>query len=790
MTPRLRTAAWLMLALVAGLAWLSMQMRIDRDFVAFLPQGGDPGQQFLAHQLRDSAAARLVLVRISGADPQALAVASEALRAALAGDRHFDYVSNGSLAGGLRDLPALHAARYALSPDAAAHMSIDALRDALHRRLEALSSSMAMLEKRWLADDPTGETLGLLALLQPARSPRREWGVWFDAAGQRAMLVAQTHAPASDAGAQQAAMRALDTAFAAVRASRPLRIEYSSPGFIAARSEATIAHDAVRVSWMAMAGIVVILLAFYRSLAIVALCALPALAGLLAGLCALTAGFGSVHAITLAFGTTLIGEAVDYPSYVLTRYSPSQSIATLRPMLRRPFTLAVLTTACGSLAFLASGVDGLVQLGVLTSFGIVVSGALAWWVVPRLLPEGWRFRSPTVAQAGPAASGRWHGLRSGWPHIRAVQRLAAGAAISLLLVVFAAGKSVWNDDPARMSPVPPDVIALDQSLRNASGAPDVSRFVLVRAASADAVLVRTERLLPTLDAAVADGVLGGYDAVTRYLPSDATQRARLAALPDDATLRARLAVAIAGTPFRADAFAPFLRDVATARAAPPVTAAAFAGTGVGLRIAALQGHDAAGDWSIVPLRAVTDPAALATRVQGGAAGSQGGASSVEFIDLHARTSAMFAQFRRRTFAAIIAGTLAIAVILAIGLRSPRAAAQAIAPALIGATWTALIMIGVGGGLSLFHLIALMLVLGIGVNYALFAQSAAARGDPLRNLVVTLGVVSGTTAFAFAMMATSAIPVLRAIGATVLAGTVLTLIACALVISAPPSAGAK
>jgi predicted exporter len=763
MSVRTRTAALLALMLAAAIAYLALTMRVDRDFVAFLPQGGDAGQQFLARQLRDSPAARLVLVRVSGDSPQVLAATSEALRTELAADPHFAYASNGSLAAGLADLPTLRSARYVLSPDAASHMSVDGLRDALRRRYEALGSSMAMLEKRWLADDPTGETLALLTLLQPASAPRREEGVWFDAAGRGAMLIAQTRAPASQAQAQQAAMQALADAFARVRTSPRLDLEYSSPGFLAARSETSIARDAERVSWMASLGIVAILCFVYRSLPIVLLCALPALAGLLAGLCAVTAGFGGVHAITLAFGATLIGEAVDYPSYVLTRYTAAQSIGDVHRDIRRPFVLAILTTACGALAFLASGVDGLVQLGVLTSCGIVVSGLVAWWIVPRLVPAQWRFRAPGAGSDG------------AWPRLRGGARLLLLGAITLALAAVATGKPAWNDDPARMSPLPPAAIALDQALRTAAGAPDVSRFALLRAPDVEAALQRTERLLPTLDTAVADGLLAGYDSVTRYLPSIATQRARIAALPDEATLRERLANAVFGSPFRADAFAPFLRDVAAARAAPVLTPASFAGTGVGLRVATLLGHDADGEWSIVPLRGVKDATTLDARLHA----APGGA---ELVDLHARTATMFSQFRRRTLAAIFAGALAITAILAIGLRSPSAAAHAIAPALLGTTWTALGVVAFGGGLSLFHLIALMLVLGIGVNYALFAQGAAARGDAWRSLALTLGVVSGTTCFAFGVMATSAIPVLRAIGVSVLAGTLLTLVACALVVS--------
>lgn len=766
MTERTRTALVLVLGFAAAAVFLGLRMHVDRDFVAFLPHGGDAEQQFFARQLRDSPAARVVLMRIGGSGADALAATSEALRAALVADARFDYVSNGSLASGMADLPALHAARYVLAPNAAAHMSVVALRDALRERYVALASSMAMFEKRFVADDPTGETLALLAGLQSTSGAQRQLGVWFDAQGAHAMLIAQTHASAADAQGQHAAAAALDAAFAHVRTDPAQTIEYSSPGLMAAASETSIAADAARVSWIAAFGIVGILLIAYRSLPIVLLCALPAVAGLVAGLCAVTAAFGNVHAITLAFGMTLIGEAVDYPSYVLTRMHASRRLSDVQREMRCPFVLAVLTTAVGALAFLASGVDGLVQLGVLTSVGIVASGIVAWLVVPRLAPQGWRFRA---AAARPART---------WPRIRGSYRAAACAAITLVLAICAARHSPWDDDPARMSPLPAGAIALDQSLRLGVGAPDASRFALVHASNVQQALQRTEALRPTLDAAVAAGVLAGYDDVTRYLPSVATQRARVAALPDAAELRDRLAQAMVGSPFRADAFAPFLRDVAHARDAAALEPAAFAGTGIGLRIAALLRHDAGGDWSIIPLRGVRDAVSLAARL---AAAAQ----PATYVDLRERTTRMLAQFRVRTLAAIIAGALSIGVILAIGLRSPRAAAVAIAPALLGASWSALCVIAFGGGLSLFHLIALMLVVGIGVNYALFAQAAATNGDALRDLLVTLALVSGTTAFAFATMATSLIPVLHAIGLTVLGGTLFTLLACALVVRQPP-----
>ena len=334
-TARSASRAAALLALLLAAAARSLRWRCASIAISSRScrKAAMPASSSSRAQLRDSPAARLVLVRVSGADPQALAATSEALRAALAADPQFDYVSNGSLAAGLRDLPALHAARYALSPDAAAHMSVDGLRDALRRALEALRQQHGDAGKA----------------LARRRSDRRDAGAARAAAAReraaprmgRLVRCRRTRRDADRAdatrrrptpGRSRRRCSALDAAFARVRASprtgaSSTRARDSSPR----AAKRSIARDAERVSWMATLGIVAILLLVYRSLPIVALCALPALAGLLAGLCALTAGFGSVHAITLAFGTTLIGEAVDYPSYVLTRYvAVRQSIADVR----------------------------------------------------------------------------------------------------------------------------------------------------------------------------------------------------------------------------------------------------------------------------------------------------------------------------------------------------------------------------------------------------------------------------------------------------------------------------
>ncbi|MGR5382386.1 MMPL family transporter, partial [Vibrio harveyi] len=91
---------------------------------------------------------------------------------------------------------------------------------------------------------------------------------------------------------------------------------------------------------------------------------LPVLSGVAAGVAAVSIGFGSVHGLTLGFGTTLIGEAVDYSIYLFVQSAgtrtarPADSlrawITTYWPTIR----LGVLTSVCGFASMLFSGFPG------------------------------------------------------------------------------------------------------------------------------------------------------------------------------------------------------------------------------------------------------------------------------------------------------------------------------------------------------------------------------------------------------------------------------------------------
>ncbi|MBS0561254.1 MAG: hypothetical protein JSR21_14500 [Proteobacteria bacterium] len=320
-------------------------------------------------------------------------------------------------------------------------------------------------------------------------------------------------------------------------------------------------------------------------------------------------------------------------------------------------------------------------------------------------------------------------------------------------------------DLAALSPVPAQALADDAALRAAMGAPDTGLVGVVRGADAQAVLEREEALLPALDRLRAEGAIGGAQAAALLLPSAAAQRARQAALPADAELAARVAAASDGLGFRADAFAPFLRDVSAARTAAPLTPEDVSPPLLRARLAALLPHDAAGWFGLILPVEVRDPARFAAAMRDGGA---------EALDLGGEANALVARVTETAWRWLGIGAAAALAALLIGLRDARMTAR-VAASVAGAVLVTLALLTVAGArLTLLHIVALQFVCGIGLDYALFFARRRLDAEERARTLMTLFLCNAMTVGSFAMLALCRTPLLRQIGATVAVGALAAL----------------
>jgi predicted exporter len=753
-------AAWLLL-LVAAFGVIT-QTRFSADLSAFLPRLPTPAQQLLVDQLRDGVVSRLLLAGLSGAPPDKLAQASRALATRLRAESRFAGVDNGEDTDSARDRALVFRHRYLLSPAVdARHFSTPALRTALEASLELLNSPAGLLAKPLVPADPTGEVLLLAERMGGAGRPASHEGVWVNAAATEALLVLRTRAAGFDIDAQEGALATVHAAFAAVKRDLEtpgLELELTGPGMFAVRTRAAIQRDATRFSLLATTLVAGLLLVTFRSPRVLVLGLLPILTGAAAGIAAVSLAFGDVHGITLGFGATLIGEAVDYAIYLFMQTDPARgargTLARIWPTLR----LGVLTSICGFSAMLLSGFPGLAQLGLFSIAGLVAAVLVTRFVLPLLLPEG--FAITGVEAAGARAHAVFDGLRRWRPLV--------GLAVLGAVAVLIAREHPWSDELSSLSPVSLADQVRDQRLRGALGAPDVRHLVVVQAGTEDQALVLAERAGTVLEVAQGEDWLSGYETPAAALPSLAAQTRRRESLPDSGILRARLAEAMEGLPFRPGTFEPFVAAVAQARTTPLLDRTMLAGTRLAARVDALLVRRGDAWFAMLPLAGLTDPARLASAL------AALGDARVVLLDTKAESDALYAGYRREALWFSLAGAVAIVALLALTLRTPRRVLAVCAPlaaAVLVTTGAILLIVPM---LTIFHLVGLLLVVAVGSNYALFFDRALSGGANERT-ALSLALANTTTVIGFGMLAFSSVPVLSAIGSTVGIGAFLSLL---------------
>lgn len=756
--PRAVLTLWLVCIAAFG-SWTGVSLRIEADISLFLPGAVSMDDRLLLFQLRQGAAARMLLIGISGGDSDLVrAQASRELAKRLRVNRGLSSVANGELdLLGAQSLQALFRYRYLIGPDGPCADALTAagLSEALAMRMDELAAPIPPLDKDRIAGDPTACFREFLLGLIPPQAPERTHGVWFSPDRSRALMVVQTRADASDLPAQRVVVEDVREAFSSLPQTEDLQLQLAGPAFFAVGSEATIRSEIILLSTAASLLVVGVLTYAFRSVQLVLLGMLPLLSGLLAGVTLVTVVFGQIHGITLALGITLLGVALDYPIHVFAHMVPeSNGEGTETRDLWRVMFLGAVTTTLGYLALALTSFEGLAQLGILSAAGLAVAVLCSRFLLPMLIPNISRLPRRDWLQE----------VAQGLPCPTAVARgLLLSGAIALLGYALSHRAAPLDTDLSRLSTVPKEELVKDRTLREQLGAPDVSRFLYADAADSESVLRGVEAVLPALRALVADGLVGGFDAPALWLPSAATQQERQRRLPSPPTLAQALRQAVVGSAFRESAFEPFLDDVEGSRTSQVLGLAPAAGTPVEMRLSALL--QPLGDrWiGLVPLSGISGTDAVEALRE--IAESNG----LHYLDLRVATSEMLGRFMENALQKLFAAALVILVVLLVALRDVGRSVRVLTPILASTCLVLALLLLLKGAVNLFHLVSLLLVVGLAIDYSLFFNRSA-RGIRSRARTLLSVLVCALSSFSmFGMLAFSDIPALHSIGLTVALG---------------------
>jgi predicted exporter len=775
---KIHLVAWLAcMALAALLIW---RAPFRADMSMFLPEKPSAQQRLLLNNLAAGSAGRMLLVGVEGVSADQRGEFSRRFSQALINNPAVARVNNGSPDALRADQEFVFRHRYLLSDRLTSDsFTAQGLRTSINNSIQELASSAGMLTKNLLTSDPTGETIALINQLSGAGSITLNDGVWTSTDGKRLLFVCYTKAGGADLDGQELALQAIRSTFLHTQtalAQSSATLFLTGPGVFATESRDAIRSDVSRLSTL---GTVLILLALFialRSVRLISVGIVPMLSSVLVATATIAFLYGSVHGMVLGFGTTLIGEAVDYALYYLVRSKqPQTSSSHFWRAIRLGMTISVI----GFAALFLSGFPGLKQLAVFSIAGLVTAVLVTRFVLPIITGPHHQGASFDGLDA---RLHRWSENARRWRWLTLFPLALA------LAMVWQHRDHLWSNNLSSLNPVSAGAQKLDEELRAATGSPDVRLLVAVQGANEQAVLQAFERLTPRLNKLVSQGVIAGFESPAQWMPSQAAQAQRRALLPTADLLRERVALALSasaqGIPpaLRADRLEPFIAAIDETARLPDITRASLASSQLGLLIESLMYESPDPDTpadqrynGLISLRLPSGQAANAQLVST----LQTELSQVQqlyVLDLMSEANAMYASYLGESFRVAGYGGLGIALLLLFTTRSLWSTARILWPLLIALAMVVGLFAWRGTPLTLLHLIGLFLMVAVGSNYALFAwmstdsTQSEAPSTPSAQLLACM-----TTVIGFGVLSFSQVPLLSALGSTVGLGAGLSLL---------------
>lgn len=507
-------------------------------------------------------------------------------------------------------------------------------------------------------------------------------------------------------------------------------------------------------------GIIVLLWATFRSVRPLLLSSLAIGSGLFAALVISVLFFGKIHILTLVFGASLIGVADDYAQHFLCDsfgekdWNPRKGLKFILPGLSLGLASNLLSYA--GLGF--SPFPGLQEVALFSAVGLLV----AWLTVVLLFPlllTGFRFdHQPGILKL----TTYWE---EHWPLWVSNNRRWLG----LILSVFVAG-GLWlltpQDDVRLLQSPPAELLRTADKIRQLFPMSPDNQFLLVSGKDQTEWHQNEQKLLKRLEALKQQKALAAYEGLSNYWPDAAQQQQNYQLLKHKLYDSGLLERYMSDLGFDEAAVKAEYKQFAEA-ASNTLTLPEWLATADQTKQQLWLGCDSGRCQSTVALIGIDDISAL-TALQD--------LSGVIWVDQVESVSSLFARYRIRA-----SGLLVIAFCLAtagLGFKFGWRNSMTIMSVPVVALAVSLAMLGWFDQLfSLFNLFALLLVLGIGVDYGLFFFMAGDRRAST-SLGVTLSAL--TTLLAFGLLAASSTEIVHAFGFTVTAGIVTALLCAPLI----------
>jgi predicted exporter len=534
----------------------------------------------------------------------------------------------------------------------------------------------------------------------------------------------------------------------ALRAQAPgLKVLRTGAVFYAREGAKEAMNETSIIGFVSTAATLALILLVFHDLRPILLGFLAIGAGILCAFIGTLLVFGQIHTIALLFGVSLIAISVDYSlQYFCEYFDPGAPDAAARLKRVLPgVAIGITTTLIGYCTLLLAPFPGLQQVAVFSLVGLGASclTVVLWYPLldanrpPRADNRFVRFAARHWAL--------WEdpGLRS--TRIAIVVLCAALAAAGLF-------RLRTDDDVRHLQPLDADLKQQQVEVERLTGSSPGTQFLLVRGANEQALLETEERLASHLLDARGPSVLGGFTAMSQFVPSFARQ-----------SQNRKLVLERLTAPYLARYLAQIGYQGGIDYAGPNglLAPADLPRTGPLSLLSVLDASNGTYPAHIVLLQNVMDAGRL-VKVIAGIPGTR-------FVSLTDDWSRLFGNYRRYALDLLVLSALLMYPLL--GWRYGWGGGlRVMAPSLLAVALAPPIAALAGVAFTFFNAMALVLVLSIGVDYSVFCRETSGARKPVTMLAIALAALS--TILSFGMLAFSRVFAVHAFGATMLIGIAL------------------
>ena len=545
-----------------------------------------------------------------------------------------------------------------------------------------------------------------------------------------------------------------------------IQLDKSGVFFFAAAAASKAKADIRLISIGSGVGVILLLMLAFGSLRSLLLPLVSIVLGVGFAFVLTHAIYGDVHILTLVFGASLIGIVIDYSLHYFYHRSggsePNAKGSNHNEALQRALLLSLGTSLIGYGALSFSSLEALQKVAFFSCCGLL----MAWlsvvcfgeWATRTTLSVNQRIFPNLVAglerMVNLLSPRYWFGLAI-------LPTVIACLAIALM--------APFNDSPKIFFTPSQDLISSERKVAAATNDYEPGRYVIIQGDSSTEVYDRYQQLM---QAVAKDSTLEASNLISllSWVPSPQQQTqnyqqyAKLYAQGGAADLLARNLGASASS------IDPVLIQYQAAAQRILHPSGVISLVGEVLPPFWMQSNTASDDQvftNFVLIRKGVDGDALVKLTSD--------LEGVEYVNTLQRTAEALAEQRQSAIGILLMAYALIAALVLIRYRQLRALWMIAVPICASACFVVTCIL-FGVSLNLFHIMALFLVLGFGMDYTIFTKEMQCQSKTQRALSLQAIMLSALTSLlSFGLLGFSSMPVVASFGLTLLIGNIFNLL---------------